>query len=139
MGDLENQVHDFNPGVKRSGLFWTIPMSTDHFHSNIPAGHSRFHARHQRMPDYHDFFNAVAPGGPSEPGHVSYDVRWTANGAHQRLRDATFGFRGRFTPCDTRISFRVSDDAGEVVYHSLDDGQITVGGVIGHERNGVFF
>jgi hypothetical protein len=29
VGDLKTQVHDFEPGIKASGLFWTIAMSRD--------------------------------------------------------------------------------------------------------------
>ena len=42
-------------------------------------------------------------------------------------------------PADMRISFVVSHDNSGVVYHSVPDGQVTAGGVIGHERNGRFF
>jgi hypothetical protein len=42
-------------------------------------------------------------------------------------------------PAAVTIGFHVTDLRSGAVYHSLPDGQITVGAGIGHERNGVFF
>jgi hypothetical protein len=42
-------------------------------------------------------------------------------------------------PAEVTIGFHVTDLRSGAVYHSLPDGQITVGAGIGHERNGVFF
>ena len=139
MGSFEGQFHDFNPGIRRSGLFWTEAVPTRSIDANLLAHRSRFHLRHWAVPDYHDFGNSVSPNPQSVPGHVTFDAHWTANGPRQRLRDTDFRFVGKFMPADMRISFTVSDDNSGVVYHSVQDGQVTVGGVIGHERNGRFF
>jgi hypothetical protein len=139
VGSFEGQFHDFNPGVKRSGLFWTVPVPTRSIDANLLQHRSRFHIRRRAMPDFHDFFNSVSPSAKSVPGHITFDAHWTANGPRQRLRDRDFGFVGKFMPADMRIAFSVSDDNSGVVYHSVPDGQVTVGGVIGHERNGRFF
>lgn len=139
MGDPTTQVHDFEPGIRRSGLFWTIAVPDDAVHSNLPAGHARFHMRHKRIPDYHDFFNAVSPHPASRPGVVSFDVRWNATAPRSHMRDRTFGYRGVYAPAEVHIDFRAKDVHRNVVYHSRGDGQTTVGGGMGHERNGVYF
>ncbi len=139
MGDLTTQVHDFEPGIKASGLFWTIVMSDDAMEGHVRTGRARFHKRHLAVPDYHDLLNAVSPSPASRPGHVSFDVRWHGNPRGKRwIRDTTFGFEGEFVPCQVTIDFRVKDDHNEVVYTSVGRGQTTVGGAIGYERNGVF-
>jgi hypothetical protein len=73
------------------------------------------------------------------PGHVTFDVRWARGGAVQKINDATFGFAGQFIPSIATIRFAVSDDGTGVVYKSDDAGQVTIGGGVGKERNGVFF
>ena len=140
MGDLTTQVHDFEPGIKASGLFWTIAMSDDAMDANLRRGRARFHRRHLAVPDFHDFLNAVSRSPATKPGHVSFDVHWNGDpDKRQRIRDKTFGFEGEFVPCNVTIEFRVKDDHRDVVYTSVDHGQTTVGGAIGHERNGTFF
>jgi hypothetical protein len=98
--------------------------------------------------DYHDFFNAVAGGGPAPvPAHVSFDCRWAGHGEVQRISDETFGFEGRYVTGEATISFTASNDGDEVVYASDAARQYNPtpeqGGAgspaVGHERNGVFF
>jgi hypothetical protein len=139
VGSFSGQIHDFNPGIRRSGLFWTEAVPTRSIDANLLQQRSRFHMRHHPMRDYHDFGNSVSPHPTWVPGHVTFDAHWTANGLRQRVRDPDFGYVGKFMPADMQISFVVSDDNDGVVYHSVPDGQVAVGGVIGHERNGRYF
>jgi hypothetical protein len=116
VGDLTTQVHDFEPGIRASGLFWTIAMSGDAMEGHLRTGRARFHRRHLAVPDFHDFLNAVSPSPASQPGRVSFDVRWRRNpGDKQWIRDRTFGFEGEFVPCEVTIDFRVKDDRSDVV------------------------
>jgi hypothetical protein len=122
---VTKQVHDWEPGIKRSGLFWTIPLPARVF-SHRGGSWARFHAQGLPMPDYHDFVNAISPSPRTKPGHVSFDVRWHGDAS-------TVG--GTAT-----IEFRARDDRRGVVYTSLPGGQTTVGSsAVGFERNGVFF
>jgi hypothetical protein len=139
VGDPSGQVHDFEPGILQSGLFWTIPISPLALDAAPGKGSARFRAHQLAVPDYHDFFNALSPAPASRPGHVSFDVRWTGNTPRTKIRDEVFGFRGHFIAGDARISFSVHDDGSDVVYQSDPNGQRTVGAGVGHEHNGVFF
>jgi hypothetical protein len=138
VGDLTTQVHDFEPGIRPSGLFWTIRIGHDavEVHDLDDAG---MHRTHLPMPDYHDFLNAVSPSPKTKPGHVTFDVHWDGLDRRRRIRDDAFGFVGEFRPVRARIDFRVSDDGNGVVYASDSHGQKTISGGVGHERNGVFF
>jgi hypothetical protein len=132
-------VHDWEPGIKPSGLFWTIPMPASAF-SHQGGTSARFSAQGLPMPDYHDFFNAISPSPTTRPGHVSFDVRWAGKGRRQHIRDTTFGFAGDYVGGTATIAFTARDDARGVVYTSLPGGQTTVGSsAVGFERNGVFF
>ncbi len=139
MGDPTGQVHDFEPSILPSGLFWTVPISRSAISSQPARGRARFAESDMAVPDFHDFGNAVSPSPTSVPGHVTFDVRWTRAGAVQKISDATFGFAGQFIPSSATIRFAVSDDGTGVVYKSDDAGQVTIGGGVGKERNGVFF
>jgi hypothetical protein len=91
------------------------------------------------MPDFKDFFSSITPGAPGTPGHVSFDVHWAGGGTRTRVRDATFDFAGDYVAGPITIAFEAMDDGTGVTYTSDPAGQITVGGGVGHERNGRFF
>jgi hypothetical protein len=91
------------------------------------------------VPDFHDFLNAVSEHPTSVPGHVSFDVRWAGGGERQSIRDETFGFTGTYVAGSATISFTAYDDGAGVTYASDPGGQVTIGGGLGRERNGIFF
>jgi hypothetical protein len=132
-------VHDFEPGIEPSGLFWTIPMPRSAFTARPGLGRARYRRHHLALPDYHDFGNAISPDPASTPGHVSFDVHWMGGGARTRVRDAVFGFAGDFVQGDMHIDFTVADDGAGTTYASHSDGQVTVSSGVGYERNGMFF
>jgi hypothetical protein len=141
VGDSTQQVHDFEPGIAPSGLFWTIPIAPSAIDVDPGSGRARLRAATVPVTDYHDFFNAVLGAGPTPlPSHVSFDVRWQGKGGRQEIRDETFGFTGHYVTSATTISFRASNDGSAVSYTPDPSGQYNVGSpAVGHERNGVFF
>jgi hypothetical protein len=139
VGDPTNQVHDFEPGIAPSGLFWTTPVSPSAVDASPGSGRARYHLERLAVPDFHDFFNAVSPSPTTVPGEVAFDVRWSGGGDRSHLRDATFGFVGDYVQGNATISFTAHDVGSGVVYRSVPDGQKTVSAGVGHERNGVFF
>jgi hypothetical protein len=150
VGDLTQQVHDFEPGIAPSGLFWTIPIAPWAIDVDPGRGRARLHADRVPVTDYHNFLIAVGLAEPPPsplPSHVSFDVRWSGDGDRQAIRDETFGFTGHYVTGAGTISFTASNDRGGVIYRSDPDGQynptVDQGGAgppaVGHERNGVFF
>ena len=148
MGDPTHQRHDFEPGIARSGLFWTIAIPASTISFDTATGQARFSASNVRVTDFHDIGNAVAGGGPKPaPSHVSIDVRWHGHGAHRTVRDHKFGFEGEFVGGRSTVTFTASQDGGGVVYRSDPAGQynpsLKQGGAgspaVGRERNGMFF
>jgi hypothetical protein len=125
--------------VEESGLFWTMAMSQRHFEARPGKGHARFHARDLPLEDFTDFVSSITPGASGKPGHVSFDVHWAGGGMRTRVRDATFDFAGDYVAGPITIDFETMDDGTGVTYTSDPTGQITVGGGVGHERNGRFF
>ena len=148
MGDPTHQQHDWEPGIAPNGLFWTIPVAASTIDVDPGTGEARLTGRSVAVTDYHDFFNAVAGGGPAPvPAHVSFDVRWAGHGDRLRVRDTTFGFTGRFVQGRATVAFTASNDGSGVVYTSDPGGQYNPGPdqggagspAVGHERNGIFF
>jgi hypothetical protein len=138
VGDPTTQVHDFEPGIRPSGLFWTTRIGHDAVEAQ-DLDDARMQRRHMAMPDFHDILNALSPSPKTTPGHVTFDVRWDGHDRRRHIHDNAFRFAGEFRPARGHIDFRVSDDGSDVVYTSDASGQTTVSGGIGHERNGVFF
>ena len=68
MGDLTTQVHDFNPGIRQSGLFWTTRIGHDAV-DVLDLDDARMHRTHMAVPDYHDFLNSISPSPKTRPGH----------------------------------------------------------------------
>jgi hypothetical protein len=148
VGDPSHQQHDYEPGIARSGLFWTIPVPVSTIRFDTTTGEARFHARNVGVKDYHDIINAVLGGGPKPvPSHVSFDVRWHGQGRHHKVRDKKFGFEGSYVTGKATIRFTASQDGGGVVYTSEPTGQYNPttnqGGAgspaVGLERNGAYF
>jgi hypothetical protein len=148
VGDPTRQRHDFEPGIARSGLAWTIPISTSAISYDVKTGQARFHARNMRVKDFHDFLSAVNGGGPKPVvSHVSFDVRWHGGGQHRKLHDKKFGFEGEYVSGPATVTFTAGQDGSNVVYRSDPSGQYNptvkqMGAgspAFGRERNGTFF
>lgn len=142
MGDPSQQVHDFEPGIAPSGLFWTIPIEPGAIKVDPATGEATLRAQAVKVQDFHDILNAlgIVPGPAPLPSRVSFEVRWSGHGTPVDLRDPVFGFTGHYVPGPATISFTASDDTSGVVYTSDALGQSNVGTpAVGTEQNGVFF
>ena len=131
------QVHDFNPGIRESGLFWTQPVAGDAVTFSLEQGIATLAADDLDEEDYHNLHNALVDG-PSEPASVSFQMRWQANSNPMNITDSVHRFTGRFRLSEVQIewsaatpSFRFVSDPASTTHN--------VRSVIGRERNGVFF
>lgn len=117
-----------------------MPFDPSSFDAVPGQGRARFKLSNVPMGDYHDLFSAVF-GGPSVPGHVSFEVTWAGGGARSTIHDDTFDFGGDFVAGPATITFSVTVDGSGVVYTAdaagQNNGNLLPG--VGHERNGVFF
>jgi hypothetical protein len=142
VGDPSVQVHDFNPGIAPSGLFWTIPIEPGAVKVDPATGEARLRVQALKIEDYHDILNSIGivPPTPPLPSRVTFDVRWAGHGDPIDLNDPTFGFMGHYVTGPATISFTGSNDGSTVVYRSDPTGQTNVGlPAVGTEQNGVFF
>jgi hypothetical protein len=131
------QIHDFNPGITESGLFWTMAIPENSISVNFAAGKASFRASDIDVEDYHDVVNALTDG-PSVPGTVSWDIRWSHAMGRTKIRDVENNFAGDFVQtvaqtawsAETATARFVSDPAAT----SLNEFSL-----LAHERNGDFF
>jgi hypothetical protein len=140
VGDPTKQHHDWEPGIAPSGLFWTVPINPSSVSYDATTGRARYHLSNYAVPDYGNFFNAIARHPKDvKPSKVSFDVRWHGNDDPQQIRDAKFGFAGTFISGGASISFTAKNDTSPVTYRSEPTGQKVLYAGTGSERNGVFF
>jgi hypothetical protein len=142
------QVHDWEPGIRDNGLFWTIPIAPGMLDVNVQRGKAIMRGQSVKVNDYHDFFNAVGFGDITPvPARVDYEVTWHGGSDHVTLSDPDYRFSGDFITGLATISFTAQNDHGDVVYRSDSEGQRNPGPeeggagspAVGTEQNGEFF
>jgi hypothetical protein len=69
------QIHDFNPGIRQNGLFWTAFLPAGNVQVDLHAGTATLEAHDLHMKDYGDIENAITgDGDPPVPAVVSFKV-----------------------------------------------------------------
>ena len=135
-GALKGQVHDFNPGIRPSGLFWIQPVSEDALHVDLEDGEATLSVHHLAERDYHTLPNSLAvPPGPFDPASVSFEMHFEAFGPTMSVTRSDQGFRGEFRFSNVDIEW--SAKVGDFRFKSVTT--MNVDSVMGSERNGVFF
>ena len=116
MGGPTVQVHDWEPGIASSGLFWTTPLGNGMADFDLRTGAARLRGQSVKVTDYHDFFNAVLGGGPAPvAARVDYEVVWAGGGDHVHIRDTDFGFVSDNVTGPATITFTARNDHGDAV------------------------
>ena len=67
MHDFNPGVADFDPAVKDTGLFWTVPVAKSAVKAEAGRTRGSFVARDLEIDDYHDVANAVVEGHRDGP------------------------------------------------------------------------
>lgn len=130
-----NQVHDFNPGIAKSGLFWTAPVEESALRFDVDAGTARLALTDFDVEDYGNLENALKDG-PEVDASVTFDMSWTATGKPFNVVDPVHQFAGRFSLANVDITW--SGSAPGFLFNS-SPGVTQVKSVFGRERNGIFF
>jgi len=131
------QIHDFNPGITESGLFWTIPISADTIEVNFAAGKASFQVSDVDVEDYHDVVNALMDG-PEVDAEVSWNIRWSHPLGRTKIRDIENNFAGDFVQNVAQLAWTGKTDAATFVSHPAET-SVNEFSLLAHERNGVFF
>jgi len=68
------QIHDFNPGIESSGLFWTSEIEPGTVAAHPGNGSAVMDVHDLASRDYHDLVNAIT-GGPFLPARTLRLIR----------------------------------------------------------------
>jgi hypothetical protein len=136
VGALQNQIHDYNPGIAPNGVFWTVAVPASTVDVDPGAGRASFVARDMAVPDYGDFVNSIFPG-VSVPATVSFDVRWHDILERTNRKNEEEGFAGEFVVTGSSMTWSSRQDGFEFRSDPADT-SISAHAIVGHERNGVF-
>jgi hypothetical protein len=142
---LTSQVHDFNPGIQPSGLFWTAPIDRGSVRVDLGEGSASLHVADLDVEDYGNVVNALKDG-PSVPASVNIDISWKNGGGGDgddddnndgpiRIRNADVGFAGEYVRNTATLVWSASESG----FRFRSDPLVSGFAEIGHERNGVFF
>ncbi len=132
-----DQIHDFNPGITESGLFWTIAVPESSISVNFAAGKASFQMSDLDVEDYHDVFNALT-GGAEVDAAVSWDIRWSHPMGRTKIRDVQNDFVGDFVQNVAQIAWAGKTDTATFVSDPAET-SVNEFSLLAHERNGVFF
>lgn len=131
------QIHDFNPGISASGLFWTVAIPASSISVNFAAGKASLQVSGLDVEDYHDVVNALTDG-PSVPATVSFDVRWDHPLGRAKIRDVGNTFAGDFVQNVAKTAWSGSTATAQFVSDPAGT-SVNEFSLLAHERNGSFF
>jgi hypothetical protein len=127
-------VHDFNPGIAESGLFWTAPIDRGGVRIDLHAGTASLHVADLEVEDYGNVVNALQDG-PSVEAEVSFDISWSGIQERLKIRNPHVRFSGEFIHDSATLVWSAEEHGFSFQSDPLASGFAE----IGHERNGVFF
>jgi hypothetical protein len=131
------QIHDYNPGIAQSGLFWTVRMPGKAVHIDRRTGAATYAMNNMRLEDYYNLVNAFA-GGPSTPSVASFLTTFTPKGKVISDRNEANSFAVRYRVADARLAW--TSQGGGFSFRSDKIGtSASTFAMIGTERNGKFF
>jgi hypothetical protein len=128
-------LHDLNPGILPSGLFWTIEIPKKSIQINLGKG------RASMKVDDVPILDDVYGNPPPTPGSVSFTVVWSDVDERLKIRndDPVYGgFAGIFIRNTAQMEWTAT--VGDFTFVSAPLAtSSSLFAEIGHERNGIFF
>ena len=133
-------MHDFNPGISESGLFWTLALPSGSVQLNPGSGMASMNASNVAISDFFSIPNSLLHGAimPPVPAIASFTVNWGGPKNRVKLRDPVHGFAAEFVENTASMVWSVSS-AGLLYQSGSEDTSVNIFSEVGHERNGVFF
>lgn len=130
-----SQLHDFNPGIRDSGLFWTVPIDRGAVRVNLVDGSASLHVDDLDVEDYGNVVNALKDG-PSLAASVSFDASWSGVTERVKISNPATDFGGEYIRNSATLVWSGSNSSG---FSFQADASAAGFATIGHERNGSFF
>lgn len=141
--DPAHQIHDFNPGITESGLFWTVPIPDDSVDVHLGAGKASMDVDDLALDDYFNLINALSVSPDQIPASVSFHLRWHLQGELMKIRNTEpmQGYAGQFYINEdvadaATIEWSGQNADGDEFFSVSSECHFAL---LGHERNGSFF
>jgi len=131
------QIHDYDPGITTSSLFWTIAVPDHAVSADVDEAEARLQLSDLAIADYGNILNGLFHTSPPSPGNVTFDIRWFGAQKRGSFSDATKPFQMRFVQTNAHIKW--SGSTGADHFHTTGGPQTVNFAQIAQERNGVFF
>lgn len=133
-----DQLHDLNPGIATSGLFWTVAIPPESVEVSLAANSATMKMTNASVQDYFSIPYALFGGGPAPiPATVSFEVRWRGAGQRVTVRNPAGGLAGDFIRNEAQMEW--SATAGPYRFASAGGASSTSSfAEFGRERNGIF-
>jgi len=109
--DLTNfttQIHDFNPGFVKDGVFWTVPIPRSSISSNVSAATASLKVTDFPVQDFKTVPNSLMHGS-GIPATISVDVEWTGSKGTEQAGGAGQGFTGNFILTGVTIAWSAKE------------------------------
>jgi hypothetical protein len=136
-GTFKTQIHDYDPGITASGLFWTIAIPDHSVEAELEDAEARLHLSNLSINDYGSIPNGLFHFNLPLAGKVSLDLRWF----HELKRGTTtkpdMRFEQNYVQTKAHISW--SGRTGSDHFHTTEGQQTVHFAQIARERNGSFF
>jgi hypothetical protein len=132
-----NQIHDFDPGIAESGLFWTIRVPDERVEVDLDDATASMSLGDAEVRDFFSIPNALMHG-KSIPADVSFRMHWHGVKSRVHLHDPVNHFDANLIEDSATIQWRARED--DFMFVSDPEAtSTTVFAAIGREHNGVFF
>jgi len=132
-----DQIHDFNPGIAPSGLFWTIRIPDESVEVDLDDAEASMSLSDVEIRDFFNIGNALMRG-KSIHADVSFHIRWSGVKKRVKTSDETNQFVGNYIEDTATMAWSAQEEGFKFVSDPADT-STTVFAEIGRERNGVFF
>jgi hypothetical protein len=137
LGDA--QIHDFNPGIRNDGLFWTIVIDPGAVEVDLAHGTATYEVEDLHIWDYGNLENGITGDGPPPaPAIVSFKVQWTGAGAVNHFDNPAQKYRGDFQYATAQIEYQIHTGNFDIVSAPLANSTTEVA-QLGQESNGSFY
>lgn len=136
-GASGDQIHDFNPGIAPSGLFWTIRIPDESVEVDLEDATASMKLSDFELRDFFTIVNSLERG-KSIQADASFHVRWSGVKKRVKTRDVTNRFVGNYIEDTATIAWSAHENGFKFVSDPADT-STSLFAEIGQERNGVFF
>lgn len=97
----QGHIHDFNPGIPPSGLFWTAAVPMNDVEIDLGRVRASFHVA--------DFPLLDTIPSPNPAATVSFDMEWSGKTADLTVKDFVNGFAGEYHECSATIEWSAQE------------------------------